>query len=385
MVLEATVICVDNSEWMRNGDYAPTRIEAQHDAVNLICGAKTQQNAENTVAIMTGAGRVEVLVTLTTDLGKVLTSLHSVKMTGKMSLLNSLQIAQLVLKHRLNKNQRQRIVIFVGSPIDSDEGELVKLGKKLKKNNVAVDVINFGEEADNTPKLEAFVNAVNSKDGNSRLVTIPPGPHILSDILLASPIIHEDGAPPGMGGTGGFEFGVDPTVDPDLAFALRISLEEERARQEAVRRAEGGGDAAPAPRESTDVVMGGGDDEQALLAQALAMSMGGADGSGPMDFNDEAALTEEEQIRLAMQMSMAEEADSTQSSATQSRVGSASVGNSAADLNSAMQDPAFLNSVLGSLPGVDPNDERIRDALNRLGKKEGDDKDGKEGDGSARK
>ena len=31
------------------------------------------------------------------------------------------QVAQLALKHRQNKNQRQRIVIFVGSPIAADE------------------------------------------------------------------------------------------------------------------------------------------------------------------------------------------------------------------------------------------------------------------------
>ena len=36
------MICVDNSEWMRNGDYSPSRFLAQADAVNLICGAKTQ-------------------------------------------------------------------------------------------------------------------------------------------------------------------------------------------------------------------------------------------------------------------------------------------------------------------------------------------------------
>ena len=41
-ILQATVICMDNSEWMRNGDYTPTRFQAQADAVNLICGAKTQ-------------------------------------------------------------------------------------------------------------------------------------------------------------------------------------------------------------------------------------------------------------------------------------------------------------------------------------------------------
>ena len=36
------MICIDNSEWMRNGDYSPSRFQAQSDAVNLICGAKTQ-------------------------------------------------------------------------------------------------------------------------------------------------------------------------------------------------------------------------------------------------------------------------------------------------------------------------------------------------------
>ena len=42
VLIQATMICIDNSEWMRNGDYSPTRFQAQADAVNLICGAKTQ-------------------------------------------------------------------------------------------------------------------------------------------------------------------------------------------------------------------------------------------------------------------------------------------------------------------------------------------------------
>ena len=69
----------------------------------------------------------------------------------------------------------------------------MKLGKKLKKNSVALDIVNFGEEADNTSKLEALLNAVNSDD-NSHLVTVPPGPHVLSDILLTSPIVQAPNA-----------------------------------------------------------------------------------------------------------------------------------------------------------------------------------------------
>jgi hypothetical protein len=33
-----TFCSLDNSEHMRNGDYMPTRIEAQQDVANLICG-----------------------------------------------------------------------------------------------------------------------------------------------------------------------------------------------------------------------------------------------------------------------------------------------------------------------------------------------------------
>ena len=75
---------------------------------------------------------------MTTDVGKVLAQSHGAKVGGEANLSAGLQVAALALKHRQNKNQRQRVIIFVGSPIKEEEKELVKLGKKLKKNSVAV-------------------------------------------------------------------------------------------------------------------------------------------------------------------------------------------------------------------------------------------------------
>lgn len=111
-----------------------------------------------------------------------------------------------------------RIVAFIGSPIDIDEKELVKLAKRLKKEKVNVDIISFGEESVNNEVLTAFVNALNGKDGTgSHLVTVPPGPH-LSDALISSPIIQgEDGMGAAGMGSAAFEFGVDPNEDPELA------------------------------------------------------------------------------------------------------------------------------------------------------------------------
>ena len=75
------------------------------------------------------------------------------------------------------------------SPIDSDEKEVVKLAKKLKKEKVNIDVVSFGEDEENTDILNKFITTINGKEGTgSHLVTIPPGPH-LSDALVSSPIV----------------------------------------------------------------------------------------------------------------------------------------------------------------------------------------------------
>merc|ERR1712183_53429 len=119
--------------------------------------------------------------------------------------------------------------------------EIIKLAKKLKKEKVNIDIVNFGEDETWADVLNKFVTTINGKEGTgSHLVTIPPGPH-LSDALVSSPIVQgEDGSGAGITSTGGggFEFGVDPNDDPELALALRVSMEEQRARQQA----EGGGE-----------------------------------------------------------------------------------------------------------------------------------------------
>lgn len=131
--------------------------------------------------------------------------------------------------------------MFSCSPIGEDEKTLVKLAKKMKKNNVSIDVVAFGDlESDQTKKLEAFVENVKSGDG-SNLAIIPPGPHLLSEELQRSPILAGEGSTEagadGEGGeAGGFGFEDAAENDPELAFALRLSLEEEKNRQEKEKR-----------------------------------------------------------------------------------------------------------------------------------------------------
>lgn len=268
-----------------------------------------------------------MLATLTQDIGKVFAALHSSRLGGSVHLLTGINVAQLALKHRQNKNQRQRVIAFVGSPVADTEESLEQLAKKLKKNNVAVDIVCFGELEENHAKLTKFVDTVNSND-NSHFLTVPPNERPLSDTLLSSPIVMDndaDAGPSGSASAGGsqaFEFGVDPNADPELAMALRLSMEEEQARQQAAQTEAQGEDApsgdqtmnevfslAPEDRQPAEGAAGSlvpvdappltgtahldtdmarqAESEDALLQQALALSRGEAPAEEDVSMNDD--------------------------------------------------------------------------------------------------
>lgn len=281
------MIVVDNSEASRNGDYVPSRWEAQQDAVNLIFSAKTGANPESSVGLMSMGGNTpEILVTLTTDIGKILDGLHRTKIKGSSHFVTGINVAALALKHRQNKSQKQRIIIFNCSPIEEDEKNLIKLAKKMKKTGISIDIIAFGELSDDTTrKLQAFSDNVQSAEG-SYLATIPPSANLLSDSLITTPILGGDGTSnagagggsgeagaSGGGGGNDFEFGVDPSVDPELALALRMSFEEEKARQEKEKKTK---EAAEGKSELEPVAEG--DEKQPLLDD-----QGQPSGSGSKD------------------------------------------------------------------------------------------------------
>lgn len=70
------------------------------------------------------------------------------------------------------------------SPVKYDKKVLEMIGRKLKKNSVALDIVDFGEDDDGKPeKLDALLNAVNNND-SSHIVRVPPGPNALSDVLI---------------------------------------------------------------------------------------------------------------------------------------------------------------------------------------------------------
>ncbi|KAM3394484.1 26S proteasome non-ATPase regulatory subunit 4 isoform X1 [Capsicum galapagoense] len=361
MVLEATMICIDNSEWMRNGDYPSNRLEAQSDACKFICCAKTQSNPKNAVGILTMAGKgVRVLVTPTSRLRKMLAFMDGLNIGGEVNLAAGLQVAQLALKHRQNQKQQQRIILFAGSPVKQGKEVLEMIGRKLKKHNVALDVVSFGEEdAGKAEKLEALVAAVNNSD-NSRIIHIPPGARDLSDVLFSSPLFAGNGfaeaitaATVAAKAWPDYDFGVDFNLDPDLALVLRASMEEEKARQEAAAK-KAAEEAAKhekgeaqstsqyvimtenfsARRSKTENKAADLMDDNDLLQQAIAMSM---------DVSSSSIATRDMEADFeALELSVQDRCDRM------------------------LADQSFVSSFLAKLtrlPGVDPNNTTVKDYL----------------------
>ena len=333
------------------------------------------------------------LVSTMQDLGKILAVLHSrdkIRPDGQSDFVASLKVAKLALKHRSEKKLRQRVIMFVGSPIEADTKELEKTGKALKKDGVAVDIISFGAADVNNEKLEALINGVN-KDGNSRLCAIPPGVN-LADALRSSEIMRhpeEDnnignaggggggggGGGEGAGGGGGTDdMGIDESLqhtDPELYMALRESWEA--ARQQAETPAEGAAGADSGATAALETPAG------AVAPEVNAAEA--ADEYGPSAADDltgavvDDVMDEDEELRRAIEMSMAAaaggadeaadaaapaddpmEEDEEMARALAMSMGAGGDGEGGGAAGEDELDPAFLQSVLQGLdPDVDPD------------------------------
>ncbi len=405
------MLSIDNSESMRNGDYLPSRFEAQSDAVNLLANAKTSQNPESTVGLITMAGkRVEVLQTLVQDPTDVLSALHKVQISGESDLAAALQVGQLALKHRANKNGTQRLVVFIGSPIKEDAKALARLGKKIRKSGVELDLISLGDDLEGDERLTALVEAVNERSGKSHYVHVPSGVGMISDVLVSTPIFFSSGdeggdaggAAAGGGGGGGAAaggggaprpmMGVDPNVDPDLYEAIQMSLreQEERERGAASTTAAtpaGAGTTAPTPgapvsnnnnnpARSTEpggvAPMDLGDDMDEEMRNAIALSLQMQQQGGSDDLYSDTTPVQPAKPPAAT----SQQQDDEDAEALKLSLALAEQSQKEEQLKAALQDQEYVKQLFGDLP-VDLDDKSIQAALEQITKGGSDKKDEK--------
>jgi 26S proteasome regulatory subunit N10 len=302
----------------------------------LISESKFEKNPENGLGVISMAGkRVEVNVSLTNDLSMILNSIKAIQLSGESDIITSLNIATLTLKHRPNKNQKQRIVLFVGSPIKHSVEEMVQSGKKLKKYNIAVDIISFGNIEENKEHINQFLNAVNN-GGNSSLTEVPVGFFIM-DALFTSPIMNEGGGMEfdGMVNDGGLNnapvnntnnqpgMNISP-LDRDINEAIQQSLEDERKRAEAARNSQ-----TSKPVEADNVEMKPAEDEQE---------------------------NEEEELEKARLLSMQEHTAVIKNIEEEESKQKEEI----------LENPDFIKDILQGIDETDINDEEVHDLINKM-------------------
>lgn len=73
---------MDNSDWGRNGDFAPTRWESIQEAVQVLVQGKLSLNQESAVGMLTMAGkRVELLATPCRDESRLTSTIQRVNIS----------------------------------------------------------------------------------------------------------------------------------------------------------------------------------------------------------------------------------------------------------------------------------------------------------------
>ena len=195
--------------------------------------------------------RVETPVTLTSDVSKLLKCFREINLSGESDFVTAVNISMLLLKHRQNKNQKLRILMFAVSPVKNSVDEMVLLGKKLKKNNVAIDIISFGNvDVNHEPLSQLQSNANNSN--NSNLLEISPDQFVI-DSLFISPILNDNmyDNPENIGvenvvnnnnnnnnngsnvNAGGNNQGGVSQFERDINLAIQQSIQEEERRKKA--------------------------------------------------------------------------------------------------------------------------------------------------------
>ncbi|GJX67589.1 26S proteasome non-ATPase regulatory subunit 4 homolog isoform X2 [Tanacetum coccineum] len=188
MEAEATMIVIDNSDYVRKDNVFKTQLEA----VRLYCRAKIKSEPKNRVGLgFMNDGFYLPPHKPTSDIEHFLThTIGNISYGGELYLIGGVQSSLLGFS-RLPKDMKKRMLVFVaghGYMMDY----ILRIGERLKEDNVALDVVSFADEDPEfdtykTKCLQEFVVAAN-KDNNSHFARVPPHSSV-RDILVSSKIL----------------------------------------------------------------------------------------------------------------------------------------------------------------------------------------------------
>lgn len=224
-------VIIDNSEYSRNGDFQPNRYQQQIDAADYYVRDLRNNSGNAHTAIIAGAGESPYVVLADAATSAIYHEKLYIK--GELNICSSIEIALLT--------SPEEIILFHCSVVLGDvkkiqqyKTDLKKILKKLKKNKVSLKIINFGEVESNN-EFWSDISADFAGDDVISVISFMPD----SGMLLWEQIkSFSQFNSANDNGDAFLEYGgIDPSMDPELAMALKMSLEEEQQRQARLREA----------------------------------------------------------------------------------------------------------------------------------------------------
>lgn len=210
---------LDNSDFSRDGDAYPSRLGAQLECATFIARKLNNENQANSFGVMTTAGQsCEILLTPSTEPESLFASFSKISIGGRSDICRAIQVAMLVMKHRTNKNQNQKILLFVGSKVHTEESKLAILAKDLRRNNIMIDIVNICVE-ENVTLLKRFLDACGSEEFG-KLVHHPSSSKSVLESMQWSLFSMKGASAP-----------MEEDVDQEYLMAVQMSLEETEKTQ----------------------------------------------------------------------------------------------------------------------------------------------------------
>ena len=115
--VQAVVILFDNSMSSINGDFAPNRLAAQKDAVEVLARTFLARR-ESRVGFGTLAGKCGINTSLTSEARKLRINLESVTRDGEIHFEQAVKCGLYALKHRPKIINTRHMIILLGSKHD---------------------------------------------------------------------------------------------------------------------------------------------------------------------------------------------------------------------------------------------------------------------------
>ncbi|CAD25760.1 26S PROTEASOME REGULATORY SUBUNIT S5A [Encephalitozoon cuniculi GB-M1] len=205
---ETIVVLLDNGMASQNQDYLPSRFMAQKEAIESLISKKFEDSQESTIGIIPLVqAQSNDIITPTKQRPYIKTFLNGIRLHRGADIMRCLSQSLHIFNQR--DSPGCTLVVFLGSEAqESEKDELFARIYQLLTLGVAIKMVFFGEAAEMAGAFEKIDFT------NFSCIEVKPNEEFVDRVLpfiSGDDLLEED--------------------DPELAEAIRLSLEEQKKQQ----------------------------------------------------------------------------------------------------------------------------------------------------------